>query len=89
MYTLGGDECDISSPIHKSEAKFCEQSVNNELIETRVRNTPHKPPGSGLKKLAHLAEAINQWEDDIHPVNIQIFFKLKFNDIVIVSGGQK
>lgn len=65
----GGDDADISSPIHRSEIKFHESNTKAESVESNKRNVPLKSPGTGLRKLAHLAEAINQWEDEIHSVS--------------------
>lgn len=63
----GGDDANISSPIHRTEAKFCaaEETAIDEFDKQNIAKTPRK----GLKKLAHLAETINQWEDDIHHVH--------------------
>ncbi|VEN58116.1 unnamed protein product [Callosobruchus maculatus] len=57
----GGDEVDISSPIHRTEAKFyaCEEKNKSQLPSETTK---------GLRKLAYLAETINQWEDDVRPV---------------------
>ncbi|CAH1981243.1 unnamed protein product [Acanthoscelides obtectus] len=57
----GGDEVDISSPIHRTEAKFyaCEENEGQPSSETASK---------GLRKLAHLAQTINQWEDDVRPL---------------------
>nr|CAH7732164.1 unnamed protein product [Callosobruchus chinensis] len=59
----GGDEVDISSPIHRTEAKFyaCEESSDKNEGQLPSETT------KGLRKLAHLAETINQWEDDVRP----------------------
>nr|CAI5823619.1 unnamed protein product [Callosobruchus analis] len=60
----GGDEVDISSPIHRTEAKFyaCEESSEKNENQVPLETT------KGLRKLAHLAETINQWEDDVRPI---------------------
>lgn len=59
---LGGDEADISSPIHRTEAKFY-QSIEDDR-ENGNRRRDEKPK-KGLNKLADLAKNINQWEDDL------------------------
>ncbi|XP_019754287.2 anillin isoform X2 [Dendroctonus ponderosae] len=58
----GGDEADISSPIHRTEAKFYESIAND-----REKDNPrrYEKPKKGLNKLAELANNINQWEDDL------------------------
>ncbi|CAG9861041.1 unnamed protein product [Phyllotreta striolata] len=61
----GGDECNISSPIHKTEAKFC---ANDSMEDNDNQNQIPKTPRKGLSKLADLANTINQWEDDLHHV---------------------
>ncbi|XP_057658227.1 anillin-like isoform X6 [Diorhabda carinulata] len=62
----GGDDANISSPIHRTEAKFCaaEETATDEFNKQNIDKMPRK----GLSKLAHLAETINQWEDDMHHV---------------------
>lgn len=67
---LGGDDCDISSPIHRSEAKFYEVDSSVDSNDLNTKSVLPKSSRSGLRKLAHLAEAINQWEDEINPVSI-------------------
>ncbi|KAL1501045.1 hypothetical protein ABEB36_006447 [Hypothenemus hampei] len=59
----GGEEADISSPIHRTEAKFYQNMEVEQDQETKM-----KGPKKVLGKLASLAESINQWEDDLsHP----------------------
>ncbi|XP_057658228.1 anillin-like isoform X7 [Diorhabda carinulata] len=64
--SLSGDDANISSPIHRTEAKFCaaEETATDEFNKQNIDKMPRK----GLSKLAHLAETINQWEDDMHHV---------------------
>lgn len=65
---LGGDEADISSPIHKTEAKFYQSIEDDNEKETRALRKDVKSK-KGLSKLADLADTINKWEDDLsHPV---------------------
>ncbi|XP_074040615.1 anillin, actin binding protein [Leptinotarsa decemlineata] len=64
----GGDEIDISSPIHKTEAKFSVTEDSNLGEDEESKNNPRKFR-KGLSKLASLAETINQWEDEISPVH--------------------
>ncbi|XP_060534252.1 anillin isoform X2 [Cylas formicarius] len=64
----GGDDADISSPIHRTEAKFYEGLENTQSVSTsdKIANTK---PKKGLSRLADLADKINHWEDDLsHPV---------------------
>ncbi|XP_018329848.1 anillin-like isoform X2 [Agrilus planipennis] len=60
----GGDESDISSPIHRTEEKFLAEDTghNDDKENNQVKSTRR-----GLGKLAALANNINQWEDDITP----------------------
>ncbi|XP_049817405.1 anillin isoform X2 [Aethina tumida] len=61
----GGDDADISSPIHRSEEKFHQQEENSSASNTKKQDSRCK---RGLKKLADLASHINEWEDDLgHP----------------------
>ncbi|CAH1132178.1 unnamed protein product [Ceutorhynchus assimilis] len=63
----GGEEADISSPIHRTEAKFY-QSIENDKENENIRTKKTGQCGKGLSKLANLADTINQWEDDLsHP----------------------
>lgn len=71
---LGED--DISSPIHRTEANFYGDD-SKIATDLKTKSVPPKSPGSGLRKLAHLAEAINQWEDDIHSVSISLSIHYK------------
>lgn len=65
---LGGDDVDISSPIHRSEAKFlAEQEDSNKEAKSE---TDSEPKRKGLTKLAHLVQDINSWEDDLSSVCI-------------------
>ncbi|XP_076255761.1 anillin, actin binding protein isoform X2 [Rhynchophorus ferrugineus] len=60
----GGDEPDISSPIHRTEAQFYSKIANDE--ENPINNQRNAPISrKGLSKLADLADSINQWEDDL------------------------
>lgn len=54
----GGEEADISSPIHKTEAEF----------HVDDSSKPDGKPKRGLRRLADLAQNINQWEDEIATV---------------------
>lgn len=54
---LGGDDANISSPIHQTEGKFLAE--NQESSGKMVSNK------RGLGRLADLAQNINQWEDDL------------------------
>lgn len=64
----GGDDADISSPIHRSEEKFHQQEENSSVSNMKKQDSRCK---RGLKKLADLASHINEWEDDLgHPVSI-------------------
>lgn len=66
---LGGEECEISSPIHRTENKFV---VNNEPINQRAEtSTSEDKPRRGLSRLADLAQNINQWEDEIVTVSLK------------------
>ncbi|CAG9831440.1 unnamed protein product [Diabrotica balteata] len=65
----GGEEAEISSPIHKTEEKFYSAEEVTVTKQKTNHNTPcSKAPKKGLSSLVHLAETINQWEDDIHPI---------------------
>ncbi|XP_031344694.1 anillin isoform X2 [Photinus pyralis] len=57
----GGEDANISSPIHQTEAKFV-------VDETPSKKVERKGPGrlgKGLGALNTLAQDINQWEDDL------------------------
>nr|XP_008200136.1 PREDICTED: actin-binding protein anillin isoform X2 [Tribolium castaneum] len=58
----GGDDADISSPIHQTEARFC---AHGSPTKTPAENGRNK---RGLSKLADLAQRVNQFEDDLTPV---------------------
>ncbi|XP_044264365.1 anillin isoform X2 [Tribolium madens] len=58
----GGDDADISSPIHRTEAKFCADGSPTKQLSENARNK------RGLSKLADLAQRVNQFEDDLTPV---------------------
>ncbi|XP_050299798.1 anillin-like isoform X2 [Anthonomus grandis grandis] len=61
----GGEDADISSPIHRTEAKFYQSIQEDKNKENREVNAKGK---KGLSKLADLADTINQWEDELsHP----------------------
>ncbi|KAG5896653.1 hypothetical protein JTB14_021298 [Gonioctena quinquepunctata] len=62
----GGDEVDISSPIHRTEAKF---GVDDDLSGVPRERKDNPKSRKGLSRLANLAETINQWEDELHSVN--------------------
>ncbi|XP_066144957.1 anillin-like isoform X1 [Euwallacea fornicatus] len=63
----GGDEADISSPIHRTEAKFYQDLEDEGPAENTVTK-PKMTCRKGLSRLADLADTINQWEDDSnHP----------------------
>ncbi|CAH1118405.1 unnamed protein product [Phaedon cochleariae] len=61
----GGEEADISSPIHKTEAKFCTNECSNSDQSKTKSEKLAKSSRKGLSKLADLAQTINQWEDDV------------------------
>jgi actin-binding protein anillin len=59
----GGEDANISSPIHQTESKFHAE----DLCKTpKPENLKTK---RGLSKLADLAESINQFEDDLNHVH--------------------
>ncbi|XP_030762791.1 anillin-like isoform X2 [Sitophilus oryzae] len=63
----GGEDAEISSPIHRTEAQFYKNMATDEEAEKpkKIDKKSHK----GLSKLADLAETINRWEDDMsHPI---------------------
>ncbi|CAH0551583.1 unnamed protein product [Brassicogethes aeneus] len=60
----GGDDAGISSPIHKSEAKFHEMH-EEESVKKVSKTTESKSGRKGLSKLADLASHINEFEDDL------------------------
>ncbi|XP_018566415.1 anillin-like isoform X2 [Anoplophora glabripennis] len=64
----GGDDADISSPIHKTEAKFYEREYKEERNMKSDKDLAKSASKSrkGLSKLADLAQTINEWEDDVH-----------------------
>lgn len=51
------DDGELSSPIHRTESKFCEE----EQTEKQVKKTT----AGGLGRLKALASTRNQWEDEI------------------------
>lgn len=78
----GGENAEISSPIHKTEAKF---AISDNVDEdNRVnRNKPHR----GLGKLADLAQNINQWEDEVTVCCLCIFLAV-FAYLLLFSHGR-
>ncbi|KAJ8910491.1 hypothetical protein NQ315_012338 [Exocentrus adspersus] len=65
----GGEDADISSPIHRTEGRFHEREDKEASVAANdpAKKTPASKCGSGLSKLADLAKTINEWEDDMHP----------------------
>lgn len=70
------------SPIHKSEAKFFENDNEDDQFRSNDGNVISKSSGSGLRKLAQLAEVINQWENDVH-YQVSFIKKIMFYIIYI------
>ncbi|KAJ8973922.1 hypothetical protein NQ317_001128 [Molorchus minor] len=62
----GGDEVDISSPIHRTEAKFCSNEESENKVDKKRKDVVENMSRSrkGLGGLANLAQTINQWEED-------------------------
>ncbi|KAJ8934598.1 hypothetical protein NQ314_013261 [Rhamnusium bicolor] len=63
----GGDDAQISSPIHRTEAKFYASEEND--VENPKKNkevSDSAKSRKGLSRLADLAQTINEWEDDIN-----------------------
>lgn len=60
----GGDEADISSPIHQTESKFLTDDTCKDATVacSKIRK--------GLNKLADLAKTINDWEDESQKVSV-------------------
>lgn len=56
----------LSSPIHRTEAKFCAESSSTEALCDRETPRPAKNKSS---KLAALADSINKWECDVSAEN--------------------
>lgn len=56
----------LSSPIHRTEAKFCAESSSSEALCDRETPRPAKNKSS---KLAALADSINKWECDVSAEN--------------------
>lgn len=63
-WQLGGEEADISSPIHRSEERF--DIADNEIAAVASKREKDEivTGRRGLSRLADLAETINQWEND-------------------------
>lgn len=64
----GGEDANISSPIHRSEEKFAVEDTKTSQPEV-TNNSGDEKPRRGLRRLADLAQNINQWEDNITTVN--------------------
>lgn len=65
-------EADISSPIHRTEAKFY-QALEEDIEKENCSSKQDVKVKKGLSRLADLANTINQWEDDLsHPVNYNL-----------------
>lgn len=60
----GGDDANISSPIHRTEENFL---IDPDKEERTISKFEKIDKGKGLKGLANLAETINQWEDIAKP----------------------
>lgn len=54
---LGGEDAEISSPIHRTEANFYVDDSKSPISNI-------DKPRRGLNRLADLAQNINQWEDE-------------------------
>jgi actin-binding protein anillin len=59
----GGEDANISSPIHQTESKFHAEDLSKTPKPENVKTK------RGLSKLADLAESINQFEDDLNHVH--------------------
>jgi hypothetical protein len=62
-HTAGGEDANISSPIHQTESKFHAEDLSKTPKPENVKTK------RGLSKLADLAESINQFEDDLNHVS--------------------
>lgn len=68
----GGEDANLSSPIHRSDDKF--------LLENEEKEQENNKSRKGLNKLADLAKNINNWEDESQKVRTSFFFiNLKIN----------
>lgn len=56
---LGGDDANLSSPIHRTEEKFMSECKSNKVPEAK------KVDGKFRKGLENLAKEMNCWEDEI------------------------
>ncbi|KAJ8956078.1 hypothetical protein NQ318_016530 [Aromia moschata] len=65
----GGDEAQISSPIHRTEAQFCsgEETVECSNKKRKEVSESNNRSRKGLSGLASLAQTINQWENESCP----------------------
>ncbi|KAK5647362.1 hypothetical protein RI129_002254 [Pyrocoelia pectoralis] len=62
----GGDDANISSPIHRTEATFLADEIPSKKYERKDGGRT----GKGLGALSTLAQDINQWEDNLSAAKV-------------------
>lgn len=75
----GGDDANLSSPIHRTEEKFMSECKSNKVPETK------KVDGKFRKGLENLAKEMNCWEDEIKTASKKEKEPLKWDKSVLDS----
>lgn len=84
----GGDDANISSPIHRTEANF---AMDSPSACSKIKNVTDsnrdlsKGNHKGLGGLATLAKTINQWEDNLSKVGSKIESFLNNRSIIVTN----